>query len=61
MTSRFELVNEELIYRRIKGQEQNESTKNSTEWWKKVFKWRANERNLQANLEQYENDVLDQF
>ena len=35
-------------------------TKNSTEYRKNVFiKW-ANERNFQANLEEYESDVLDQ-
>ena len=30
------------------------------EWRKNVFKKRENERNLQENLEEYENDVLDQ-
>ena len=39
---------------------ENEDTENSTEWWKNVFKKWANERNLQVNLEEYENDVLDQ-
>ena len=32
----------------------------STEYWKNVFKKWANERNFQANLEEYESDVLDQ-
>ena len=51
MASSFEIVDEEYI--------ENENTENSTEWCKNVFKKWANERNLQANLEEYENDVLD--
>ena len=58
MASRFEIVDEEYI-EELKDNE-NENTKNSTEWWKNVFKKWANERNLQANLEEYESDVLDQ-
>ena len=58
MASRFEIVDEEYI-EELKDIE-NENTKNSTEWWKNVFKKWANERNLQANLEEYESDVLDQ-
>ena len=58
MASRFEIVDEEYIEKLKKSE--NENTKNSTEWWKNVFKKWAKERNLQANLEEYENDVLDQ-
>ena len=58
MASRFEIVDEEYI-EELKDIE-NENTKNSTEWWKNVFKKWASERNLQANLEEYESDVLDQ-
>ena len=54
MASRFEVVDEEYI------EELNENTKKSTEYWKNVFKMWANERNFQANLEEYESDVLDQ-
>ena len=51
--------NEEYI-EELEDKSENESTKNNTEWWRNVFKKWANERNLQANLEEYENDVLDQ-
>ena len=44
----------------LKDKSENEKTKNSTEWRGNVFKEWASERNLQANLEEYENDVLDQ-
>ena len=57
--SRFEIVDEES-YRRIKDKSENENTKKSTEYRKNVFKKWANERNLQANLEEYSSDVLDQ-
>ena len=59
MESRFEIVSEEYI-EELKDKSENDNTKNSTEWWKNVFKKWANERNLQENLEEYENDVLDQ-
>ena len=59
MASRFEIVNEEYI-KELKDKSKNENTKNNMEWWKNVFKKSANERNLQANLEEYRNDVLDQ-
>ena len=59
MASRFEIVDEEYI-KELKDKSENENTKNSTEWWKNVFKKWENERNLQANLEEYDNDVLDQ-
>jgi len=39
---------------------QIEDTRKSTEYWKKFLKKWANERNFQANLEEYESDVLDQ-
>ena len=55
MASRFEIVNEEYI-EELKNKRENENTK----WWRNVFKKWANERNLKANLEEYENDVLDQ-
>ena len=59
MASRFEIDNEEYI-EELKDKSENENTKNSTEWWENVFKKWENERNLQANLEEYMNDVLDQ-
>ena len=59
MASHFEIFDEEYI-EELKDKSENENTKNSTEWFKNVFKKWANERNLQANLEEYENDVLDQ-
>ena len=59
MASRFEIVDEASI-EELKDKSENEYTKDSTEWWENVFKKWMNERNLQANLEKYENDVLDQ-
>ena len=59
MASRFGIVDEEYI-EELKDKTGNENTKNSTEWWKDVFKKWANERNLQANLQEYANDVLNQ-
>ena len=59
MTSRFEIVDGEYIAE-LKYKSENENTMKSSEWWKNVFKKWANERNLEANLEEYENDVLDQ-
>ena len=59
MASRFEIVNDEYI-EELKDKSKNENTKNNAECWKNVFKKWANERNLQANLEENENDVLDQ-
>ena len=55
----FEIIDEEYI-EELKDKSENEKTKDSTEWWENVFKKWANERNLQANLEEYEHDVLDQ-
>ena len=59
MASRFEIVKEEYI-EELKDNSENENTKNNTEWWRNVFEKWATETNLQANLEEYENDVLDQ-
>ena len=59
MASRFKIFDEEYI-EELKDKRENENSKKSTEWWENVFKKWANERNLQANLEEYENDVLDQ-
>ena len=59
MASRFEIVDEEYI-EELKDKIENEDSKNSSEYWKNVFKKWANERNFQANLEEYESDVLDQ-
>ena len=59
MASRFEIVDEKYI-EELKDKSQNENTKDSTEWWENVFKKWVNERNLQANLEEYEKDALDQ-
>ena len=59
MASRFEIVDEEYI-KELKDKSENENTKNSTEYRKNVFKTWVNERNFQANLEEYERDVLDQ-
>ena len=59
MASRFEIVDEKYI-EELKDKSENENTRKSTEYWKNVFKKWANERNFQANLEDYESDVLDQ-
>ena len=59
MASRFEIVREEYI-EELKDKSENENKKNSTEWWNNVFKKWVNERNLQANLKEYVNNVLDQ-
>ena len=39
---------------------ENENTKKSTAYWKNVYKNWATERNVNANLEEYECDALDQ-
>ena len=59
MASRFEIVDEEYI-EELKDKSENENTRKSMVYWKNVFKKWANERNFQANLEEYESDVLDQ-
>ena len=59
MASRFEIVNKENI-EEWTDSSKNGNTKNNTEWWKNVFKKRATERYLQAHLEEYEKDVLNQ-
>ena len=58
MASRFEIVDEEYIEEWKDGSE-NENTKNRKDYWKNVFKvdeWKK----VQANLEEYESDVLHQ-
>ena len=57
MASCFKIVDKEYI-EELKDKSENQNTKNSTKWWKNK-KW-VNERNLQANLEEYKNDGLDQ-
>ena len=59
MASHFKIADKEYI-EELKDKSENENTKNSMEWWKNVFKKWANERNLEANLEEHENDILDQ-
>ena len=59
MTSRVEIVDEEYI-EELKDKSENENTKNSTRWWKKLYKKWAIETNLQPNLEENEHDVLNQ-
>ena len=59
MGSRFKVVDEEYM-EELKDKRKNEHKKNSTEWWKKVFKKWVNERNLRTNLAEYEKNVLDQ-
>ena len=59
MASCFEIVDEEYI-EELKDKSNNKNTRKSTEYWKNVFKKWANERNFQANLEEYDSDVLDQ-
>ena len=57
MASRFEIVEMEHI-EVLKDKSENENTKNGTEYWKNIsIKW-TNERNFQANLKEYEIDVL---
>ena len=58
MASRFEIVDEEYI-EELKDKSENENTKNSTKWWKNVFKKWANGRKLEGHLKEYENDVID--
>ena len=55
MASRFEIVDVQYI-EELPDKSKNEKKKNSTEWWKNLFKKWANERNLQVNLEEYEKD-----
>ena len=55
--SRFEIVDEKYI-KELKDKSENENMRKSTEYWMNVFKKWANERNFEANLEDYESDVL---
>ena len=57
MVSRFEIVDKEC-FEELKDKSENENTKKSMDLEECFQKW-ANERNLQANLGEYENDVLD--
>ena len=57
MASPFEIVDEEYI-EELKKKSENENTKNTTKSWKSVSKKWENERNLPANLEEYQGDVL---
>ena len=57
MASRFEIADEEYV-EELKDKSENENTKNSTEYRKKVLKKWASERNFQATLEKYEGDFL---
>ena len=59
MASCFKIVDKEYT-EELKDKSKNENTMNSMVWWKNFFKKWANERNLQANLEEYKNDVLNQ-
>ena len=59
MASCFEIVDEEYT-EELKDKSKNENTMNNMESWKNFFKKWANERNVQANLEEYKNDVLNQ-
>ena len=59
MASRSDVVDEEYI-EEVKDKRENENMKKRTEFWSNVFKKRANERNFQANSEEYKSDVLDQ-
>jgi len=38
---------------------ENDNIKQRMEYWNNIFKKWVNERNFQANLEQYESDDLD--
>ena len=52
-------MTDEEVIEELRDKSENENTKNSAEYWKNVKMW-MNERNFQANLEEYESDVLDQ-
>ena len=60
MASHFKIVDEEYM-EQLKDKSENEGKKNSTEWWKNVFKKWANERNLQANLEERDSGNFSNF
>ena len=46
-----------MIEEELKDKSKNQNT--STDYWKNGFKKWVNEINFQANLEEYESDVLD--
>ena len=60
MAKHFKVVDKQYIKELLKDKSKNENTKKSMENWKNIFhKW-VNERNSQANLEEYKSDVLNQ-
>ena len=60
MAPRFEKVDDEFI-EEIEEMSENDNTKKSTvEYWKNVFKKWPIESNVNANLEEYECEALDQ-
>ena len=59
MASRFETVDEECI-EQLKDKSEMKTRRIARSGERTFSKKWANERNLQANLEEYENDVLDQ-
>ena len=59
MKSRLEMVDEDYI-EEFMDKSENDNMKNSTEYWRNVFEKWAKQGNFQANLEEYESDVLDQ-
>ena len=61
MVSRFEKTDEEYIKEsKDKSKKINENTMNSSGQWKNIFKKWGNEKKLEANSEEYENNVLKQ-
>ena len=60
MAPRFEKVDDEFI-EELKEMSENDNTKKSTEYWKNVFKKWPIESNVNANLEEYECEALDQM
>ena len=49
MASRFEIVDEDDI-KEVKDKNEKENMKKTTEYWRRVFKKWAKERNVQGNL-----------
>jgi len=49
MASRFEIVDEDYM-KEVKDKNGKENMKKTTEYWRRVFKKWAKERNVQANL-----------
>ena len=59
MMSHFQIVDKAHV-EELKDKSKNENMKYNTEYWKNIFKQWVNERNFQANLEEYKGNVLDQ-